>query len=128
MLVAFVALATSTGFKIDAKSTRFVKRPENNQFSPEEDPSSPGCWLCGYASNETRVSCFCPDDWCAETANDCPYQTMSVQLAMSAKNIQRDPDETFATENAALEKVGSAAMMSTSTLPLILPALRRWRS
>ena len=107
MLVAFVALATSTGFEIDAKSTRFVKRAENNQCSPEEDPSSPGCWLCGYASNETRVSCFCPDDWCAETANDCPYQTMSVQLAMSAKNIQRDPDETFATENAALEKVAS---------------------
>ena len=50
---------------------------------------------------------------------------MSIQLAMSAKNIQRDPDETFATENAALEKVGSAAMMSTSTLPLMLPALRR---
>ena len=29
MLVAFVALATSTGFKIDAKSTRFVKRVQS---------------------------------------------------------------------------------------------------
>ena len=92
MSVVFALVALSSGFKIETKNAKLVTKTK--QCGPDETPCPPGCWLCGCGPDDTLCpsGCCpeanwycCPDDWCAATADDCPYQARKAQLVKLAK-------------------------------------------
>ena len=119
IVLVFAVVAVTNGFKIETKRTQLVKLAKSGQCGPDESPCPSGCMACGCAPEETWCpsGCCpagpnwycCPDDWCAATADDCPYEAESLKLVKLAKpnaakriqlvklaksNDQCGPDET----------------------------------
>ena len=113
LLLVCALLAVTAGFKIETQKTQLVKPAKSGQCGPDESPCPSGCMACGCAPEETWCpsGCCpagpnwycCPDDWCAATADDCPYEAKSLKLVKLAKSSQCGPDETPCTSGCCPE-------------------------